>query len=684
MNKAKIAIIQSMDENYTLPDYEQLKKDIHYHNYRYHVMDDPIISDYEFDQLLLKLRAMEAIHPDWITPDSPTQRSGAPPAERFEKVRHPAPILSLANAFSEDDIRAWYERIAKIDERVRQSSFVLEPKIDGLTVVLHYHNGVFVQGATRGDGEVGEDITANLRTILAIPLKIPVEAGDVEVPEVLVVRAEAFIMLKDFERLNQELAEKGEKVYQNPRNTAAGSLRQLDSALVAQRPLTILSYAIVINNPKDSQWETLQYLKRLGFPVSDFSQQCENLEEMIACTRGWLEKREKIPFDIDGVVIKLDDLRLADELGFVGKDPRGAIALKFPAQEVTTKLNDIGVNVGRTGVLTPYAILEPVEIGGVTVKQATLHNFDYIAEKDIRVGDRVLVKRAGEVIPYIIGPILDARSGDEKPYEIPNECPVCHQPVENIEGEVAWYCINSSCPAQIIRNIEHYVSRGAMDIVGLGIKIVEQLVEAGLVHDVADLYTLKRDALLALEGFKDKKADNLLEAIEVSKTQSLGRLITALGIHGIGEIAAEDLARRFDDLNTLARASLEDLEAIEGFGPNMAEAVVDWFKIEKNRETVQKLKMAGVWPERSEAQQTAPQTLTGLKFVVTGSLVDFTREGIKEYISQHGGKVSDSVSKQTDYLVVGENAGSKLEKARDLGVTILSETQLKSLAEREE
>ena len=673
-----------MDENYTLPDYEQLKKDIHYHNYRYHVMDDPIISDYEFDQLLLKLRAMEAIHPDWITPDSPTQRSGAPPAERFEKVRHPAPILSLANAFSEDDIRAWYERIAKLDERVRQSSFVLEPKIDGLTVVLHYHNGVFVQGATRGDGEVGEDITANLRTILAIPLKIPVEAGDVEVPEVLVVRAEAFIMLKDFERLNQELAEKGEKVYQNPRNTAAGSLRQLDSALVAQRPLTILSYAIVINNPKDSQWETLQYLKRLGFPVSDFSQQCENLEEMIACTRGWLEKREKIPFDIDGVVIKLDDLRLADELGFVGKDPRGAIALKFPAQEVTTKLNDIGVNVGRTGVLTPYAILEPVEIGGVTVKQATLHNFDYIAEKDIRVGDRVLVKRAGEVIPYIIGPILDARSGDEKPYEIPNECPVCHQPVENIEGEVAWYCINSSCPAQIIRNIEHYVSRGAMDIVGLGIKIVEQLVEAGLVHDVADLYTLKRDALLALEGFKDKKADNLLEAIEVSKTQTLGRLITALGIHGIGEIAAEDLARRFDDLDALARASSEDLEAIEGFGPNMAEAVVNWFRIEKNRETVQKLKMAGVWPERSEAQQIAPQTLTGLKFVATGSLVDFTREGIKEYISQHGGKVSDSVSKQTDYLVVGEDAGSKLEKARDLGVTILSEAQLKSLAEREE
>ena len=671
-----------MDEKFTLSDYEQLKKDIHYHNYRYHVLDDPLISDYEFDQLLLKLRAMEEEHPDWITPDSPTQRSGAPPAERFEKVRHPAPILSLANAFSEDDIRAWYERIAKIDERVRQCGFVLEPKIDGLTVVLHYHNGVFVQGATRGDGEVGEDISANLRTIPSIPLKIPVENNNVEVPDVLVVRAEAFIMLADFERLNQELAEKGEKVYQNPRNTAAGSLRQLDSAFVAQRPLTILSYAIVTDNPKDSQWETLQYLQQLGFPVSDYSQRCESLEEMLACTRGWLEKRDQIPFDIDGVVIKLDDLRLADELGFVGKDPRGAIALKFPAQEVTTKLNDIGVNVGRTGVLTPYAMLEPVEIGGVTVKQATLHNFDYIAEKDIRVGDRVLVKRAGDVIPYIIGPITEARSDDEKPYQIPQECPVCHQPVESIEGEVAWYCINSSCPAQIIRNIEHYVSRGAMDIVGLGIKIVEQLVEAGLVHDVADLYTLKRDKLLALEGFKDKKADNLLEAIETSKEQTLGRLITALGIHGIGEVAAEDLARRFDDLDALAQAGIVDLEAIEGFGPNMAQAVVDWFENEKNLETVHKLKAAGVWPARSEARQSAPQTLAGLKFVVTGTLVDFTRESIKEYISQHGGKVSDSVSKQTNYLVVGENAGSKLDKAQALGVAILTETQLKEIAER--
>ena len=670
-----------MEENLSFSDYEKLKNEIHFNNYRYHVLDDPVISDYEFDQLLLKLRKMEETHPDWIAPDSPTQRSGAAPAERFEKVRHPAPILSLANAFSEDDIRAWYERIARLDERVRSAKFVLEPKIDGLTVVLHYNNGVFVQGATRGDGEVGEDITSNLRTIKTLPLKIPVENNDLHVPEILVVRAEAFMMLADFERLNQELEEKGEKVYQNPRNTAAGSLRQLDSALVAQRPLTILSYAIVSNNPQTTQWGTLQYLEGLGFPVSELSRQCGSLEEMIACTREWQGMRASIPFEVDGVVIKLNNLTLAEELGFVGKDPRGAIALKFPAQEVTTKLKDIGVNVGRTGVLTPYAILEPVEIGGVIVKQATLHNFDYISEKDIRIGDRVMVKRAGDVIPYIIGPITDARTGNEKEFAIPAICPVCHQPVENFEGEVAWYCINSSCPAQIIRNIEHFVSRGAMDIVGLGIKIVEQLVEAGLVRDVADLYSLKKDDLLKLEGFAEKKADNLLEAIETSKSQTLGRMITALGIHGIGEVAAEDLSKRFNDLDDLAGASMEKLQQIEGFGPNMAEAIVDWFDNQKNQETIRKLKLAGVWPQRSSTVSSVPQNLAGKKFVVTGSLIAFTREEIKDFIDQHGGKVSDSVSGQTDFLIVGENAGSKLEKAQSMGVKILTEDELKKLAE---
>jgi len=671
-----------MDDQFTLADYEALKKEIHFHNYRYHVLDDPMISDAEFDRMLLRLRAMEEAHPDWIAPDSPTQRSGALAADRFEKVRHPAPILSLANAFSEEDIHAWYERIAKLDERVRTAQFVLEPKIDGLTVVLHYRNGIFVQGASRGDGEVGEDITANLRTIKALPLKIPVEDNGERAPAELVVRAEAFMMLADFEQLNRELAEKGEKVYQNPRNTAAGSLRQLDSSLVAQRPLTILAYAIVSGNPHNSQWETLQYLKKMGFPVSALSRRCENLAEMNSRAREMQARRAEIPFEVDGVVIKIDDLRLAEELGFVGKDPRGALALKFPAQEVSTVLNDIGVNVGRTGVLTPYAILEPVEIGGVIVRQATLHNFDYIAEKDIRIGDRVMVKRAGDVIPYIIGPISDARQGSERPYQPPQVCPVCKQPVENIPGEVAWYCINSSCPAQIIRNIEHYVSRGAMDIVGLGIKIVEQLVEAGLVSDVADLYSLRREDMLQLEGFAEKKADNLLQAVDASRGQSLGRLITALGIHGIGEIAAEDLAGRFADLDDLAEAGVEKLMEIEGFGPNMAAAVVDWFANEKNRETIRKLKAAGVWPLRAAHISSAPQSLAGRKFVVTGTLAGFSREGIKEYISARGGKLSDSVSAQTDYLVVGENPGSKLDKARALGVAILTEEQLKEIAEK--
>lgn len=661
-------------------EYKKLKEEIHHHNHRYHVDDDPIISDVEFDRLLIQLREMEAAHPEWITPDSPTQRSGAPPADRFEKVRHPAPILSLANAFSDDDIHAWNERIAKLDDRVRTAEFVLEPKIDGLTVVLHYRNGVFAQGATRGDGEVGEDITQNLRTIKAIPLRIPVNDNGLQAPEYLVVRAEAFITLADFEKLNQRLSESGEKTYQNPRNTAAGSLRQLDSNLVAQRPLTILTYAIVSNNPVETQWGTLEYLKKLGFPVSKLAQKCNSLEEMIMCARKWQEQRDTIPYEVDGVVIKIDDLALADELGFVGKDPRGALALKFPAQEVTTVLKAIEVNVGRTGVLTPYAVLEPVEVGGVIVKQATLHNFDYIAEKDIRVGDRVLLKRSGDVIPYIIGPIVDVRDGSEKEYIIPTECPVCHKAVENIEGEVAWYCINSSCPAQIIRNIEHYVSRGAMDIVGLGIKIVEQLVDEGLVSDVADLYTLKKDELLDLEGFAEKKADNLLEAINASRTQPLSRLITALGIRGIGEIAAVDLASRYKDLDALGMAASEELERIEGFGPNMAKAIVDWFANSRNQEIIRKLKAAGVWPLRDETASSQPQTLEGKKFVVTGSLTDFTRSEIKAYISEHGGKVSDSVSGKTDYLVVGENPGSKLDKAKTLGVTILNETQLRELA----
>jgi DNA ligase (NAD+) len=705
----------------------QLRRQIHFHNYRYHVLDAPLISDYEFDRMLADLRQIESEHPEWVTPDSPSQRVGSQPTARFEKVRHPGPILSLANAFSVQDVYAWNERITRIDERVAQADYVVEPKIDGLSVVLHYRDGAFVQGATRGDGEIGEDVTSNLRTVRAVPLRLPVDPGGPPAPPYLVVRGEVFIKIADFEALNRRLEEAGEKTYLNPRNTAAGSLRQLDPALTASRPLNLLVYQIVafeegalsdnrkapsqsgqpagfddtqpasLDNslgalseiegcPGDhgkapsTQWGTLTYLRELGFPVSKDATHHPDLETALAEVKSWEQRRLKLPYEADGMVIKLNDLVLARGLGFVGKDPRGALAFKFPAQEVTTRLLDIGVNVGRTGVLTPYAMLEPVDIGGVIVKQATLHNFDYIAEKDIRIGDRVRVKRAGEVIPYVIGPVIELRDGDELVYQPPASCPACASPVEKLAGEVAWYCVNAACPAQLIRVLEHFVSRGAMDIVGLGIKIVEQLIESGLVHDVADLYTLRRDDLLRLEGFADKKADNLLTAIDASRRQTLARLITALGMRGVGEVMAADLARFYPDLDLLARASLDDLQTIEGVGPNTAQAILDWFERPANRQVIAKLHAAGVWPRAEAAAQPAgEQPLAGLTFVVTGTLPTFSRDEAKEYIQSRGGKVTDSVSKKTSYLVVGEAAGSKLAKAQELGVPILDEAGLRKI-----
>ncbi|MEJ2512909.1 MAG: NAD-dependent DNA ligase LigA, partial [Anaerolineales bacterium] len=461
----------------------ELRKQIQEHNYRYHVLDSPIISDAEYDQLLVELRAIEEEHPEWITPDSPSQRVGGYVSEKFEKVSHPAPILSLANAFDGEGILAWLDRIGKIDPKVFDVDFVVEPKLDGLTVVLHYQNGLFIRGATRGDGEIGEDITANLRTVNSLPLRIPVSNDEISVPESLVVRGEVFINLNDFEELNKRQEEAGEKIYQTPRNTAAGALRNLDSSITAARPLRLYTYAIVSSSEEipSTQMGCLMFLRDLGFPVTDQITHCNSIEEVVNVCESWIEKRDTLPFEIDGMVVKINDLILAESLGTVGKDPRGAIAYKFPAKEVSTTLLDIGVNVGRTGVLTPYAILKPVEVGGVIVRQATLHNFDFIEEKDIRISDRVLIKRAGDVIPYVVGPILDARDGSEKRYMIPSICPACAEPVSRIEGEVAIYCVNPGCPAQIIRNIEHFVSRSTLDIVGLGIKIVEQLVEENFV-----------------------------------------------------------------------------------------------------------------------------------------------------------------------------------------------------------
>jgi DNA ligase (NAD+) len=698
-----------MDDQTLQQRYAELKNQVGFHNYRYHVLDNPVISDAEYDKLLLELRQIETDHPDWVTPDSPTQRAGAVPSEKFEKVRHPHSILSLANAFGAEDARAWYERVCKLDDRVGQASFVVEPKIDGLSVVLHYRDGLFVQGATRGDGEVGEDITANLRTIKAIPLKIPLTSSPsplgggegARVPNYLVVRGEVFIPIREFEKLNRKLEEAGEKTYLNPRNTAAGSLRQLDPSITAARPLTLLVYQIVAweNAPQVPrtlqeprfQWELLAYLKSLGFPVTPAVQRFDHIEDAITYTLTWDKRRDELPYEADGMVIKIDDLRLADELGFVGKDPRGAIAFKFPAREVTTQLLGIEVEVGRTGVLTPKAVLKQVEINGVFVRNATLHNFDYIAEKDIRPGDRVLVKRAGEVIPYVIGPVVDLRTGAEKPYAPPTTCPACGQPVEHFGGEVAWYCVNAACPAQLVRNVEHFVSRGAMDITGMGIKIVEKLIETGVVKDVADIFTLTRADILEAVTKKDRKtekeppgkiADNLLAAIAESKKQPLARLLTALGVHGVGEVSASDLSRAFPSLDLLAKADAPHLQMVNGVGPNIAEAIVDWFGRERNQKVLEKLKSAGVWPVNQQSEINNPQSslpLSGLTFVVTGTLPTLSREGVKEFIESHGGKVTDSVSRNTGYLVLGETPGSKYEKAKALGVKVIGEEELKKM-----
>ena len=659
-----------------------LRREIEEHNYSYYVLNTPTISDYEWDKLLRRLQALEADFPDLISPDSPTQRIAVEPAEGFRRVPHPAPILSLGNAYEDSEVLAWFERIAKLDPRVKGADFVVEPKLDGLTVVLHYQNGIFQMGATRGDGETGEDISSNLRTIRSLPLRIPVRHGEIKPPTNLVVRGEALIFLDDFSQLNRTLQESGERAYVNPRNTAAGALRQLDPALTASRPIRLICYDIItaVGDVPTQQWEVIAYLRALGFPVPDGITHAKNIHSVLEAYQGWTAKRESLPYEIDGVVIKVNDLNLAAALGVVGKDPRGALAYKFPAQVVTTRLEDIGLNVGRTGVITPYAILEPVEVGGVTVRQATLHNFDFIKEKDIRIGDRVLLKRAGDVIPYVMGPVLEARTGSESDYKIPTQCPSCREPLEFSDSEVALYCVNSSCPSQLIRNIEHFASRSAMDIEGMGIKIAEQLVDAGKVKDVADLYTLTVNDLLALEGFAEKRAQNLVDAIDRSRSQNMTRLIIALGVHNVGETVAADLARHFGDIDVLIAAQQKDLETIEGIGPIVASAIYDWFHNPANLRVLEHLKNAGLSPQQiSTENESGPMPLAGLSFVITGTLSGMSRAETKETIQKYGGRVIGSVSSKTDYVVAGESPGSKVQKAQELGITVVSEGELLTL-----
>lgn len=663
---------------------QQLRIEINHHLYRYHVLDSPIISDAEYDALYHELQALEAEHPELVTPNSPTQRAGAPPSDAFRKVAHPTPILSLMNAFDAEDLLAWRTRIGRLLPEEVDLDYVVEPKLDGLTVVLTYREGRFVLGATRGNGIVGEDVTVNLRTLRSVPKRIPVNPGStLAVPDYLVVRGEVFIPLDKFEELNTERAAAGEAIYMNPRNTAAGSLRQLDPSKTAERPLRLYCYDIVAAEGGAipmNQWERLAYLQELGFPVSPDNRQCRDLETVIATYNDWISRRDRINYEVDGAVVKINDRQIADSLGFVGKDPRGAIAMKFPAREKTTRLIDLQVNVGRTGVLAPNAVLEPIEIGGVIVRNATLHNFDEIARKDIRIGDRVLVKRAGDVIPYIVGPITEARDGSERPIEPPTHCPFCGESVVQLPGEVAIYCENSSCPAQLIRRVEYFVSRGAMDITTFGTQTAELLYQKGLIHDVADIYTLRKEDLLELEGFKDKKVDNLLTGIEASKERPADRLLTALGIRFVGNVVASLLIQALGSIDVIATASQEELEQIDGIGPQTALSIKVWFENEHNQTVIAKLRAASLnFSTGREISLSGSSTLSGLTFVITGTLPTMSRDEAATLIAQHGGKVSGSVSKKTDYLVAGEAAGSKLAKATELGITIIDEAGLKRL-----
>ncbi len=663
---------------------QQLRREINYHLYRYHVLDSPVISDAEYDALYRALAALEAEHPELVTPESPTQRAGAAAADIFAKVRHPAPILSLMNAFNADDLRAWRARIGRLLPADTHLEYVVEPKLDGLTVVLHYRDGRFAQGATRGDGEVGEDVTANLRTLHGVPKRIPVDPRQsLRPPDYLVVRGEVFLPLDKFEALNAERLAAGEPLYMNPRNTAAGSLRQLDPAKTAERPLRLYCYDIVAIEGGElprRQWDRLAYLRDLGFPVSPDNTYCRSLDEVVAAYEQWIERRDHINYEVDGAVVKVDDRLLAEELGYAGKDPRGALAMKFPAREKTTRLLALQVNVGRTGVLAPNAVLEPVEIGGTTVRAATLHNFDEIARKDIRIGDRVLVKRAGDVIPYVVGPIVDARDGREQAIAPPETCPACGQPVVQLPDEIAFYCENAACPAQLIRRVEYFVSRGAMDIDGFGTQTSALLFERGLIHDVADIYTLRREDLLELEGFGDKKADRLLAGIEASKERPVDRLLTALGIRFVGGVVAEILVKNLGSLDALAAAGAATLEEIAGVGPRTAASVAAWFTNAGNRELIAKLRAAGlrIAAER-EATPQASESLAGKVFVITGTLPGLTRDEATALIEAHGGKVTGSVSKKTNYVVAGEAAGSKLDRARELGVPVLDAAGLRAM-----
>ncbi len=658
---------------------KELREQIHYHNYRYYVLDDPVISDAEFDRLMQELQKLEAQYPSLVTPDSPTQRVGAAPLDKFETVPHRIPMLSLENAFSEAEARDFEDRLKRFLRTTETFEYVVEPKMDGVAVELVYEEGRLQVGSTRGDGYRGENVTQNLKTIHTIPLALLTR--EIPPPELLEVRGEVYMDLVDFKKLNNERLAKGEPAFANPRNAAAGSLRQLDPSITAARPLKIFCYGIGLVQGRSFQthWEILTTLKAWGLRVNPLIERRRGIEEAIRYHRELEHQRHGLPYEIDGVVIKVDDLALQERLGTKARSPRWALAFKFAATQATTKVKDIVVNVGRTGAITPMAIMEPVEVGGVTVSRATLHNEDEVARKDVRVGDTVLIQRAGDVIPEVVKVILEERPADARPFRMPRTCPVCGTPLVRPPGEAVTRCPNPDCRGALRRAILHFASKTAMDIDGLGEKIIDQLMDQGLVKNIVDLYRLTEADLAPLERFAEKSAANLVAAIRKSTSVPLARFIYALGIRYVGEATAQLLAQHFQRLEDLRDAGEEELLQIEGIGPQVAKGIREFFNNPKNRELLdQLLKVISIRP----AEKPAVSPLAGKTFVFTGGLSRFSREEAKAQVTARGGKVSSSVSAKTDYVVVGTDPGSKYAKAKDLGVTILDEEGFEELLKK--
>ncbi len=671
----------------------RLRQEIERHNYFYYALDRPEISDAEYDRLFNELKELEEKHPQLRTPDSPTQRVGAKPLKEFIQVRHPLPLFSLANARNEDELRSWHSRVSKIlaDRGIdfAETALVTEPKIDGLAVSLVYEQGRLSRGATRGNGEVGEDVTMNLRTIRAIPLVVRLRPGE-RAPAVVEVRGEVYLPLAAFEKLNQERAAAGKPAFANPRNAAAGSVRQLDPRIAAGRPLNIWCYQIGYTEGLElsSHWQALEWMKKHGFRVNPYVERHKSFDEAVAACRAWEQRRPEFDYDIDGAVVKVNDYGMQDVLGVVGRDPRWAVAFKFAPSTAITMLLKIGINVGRTGALNPYAIMEPVEVGGVTVSQATLHNEDDIHRKDIRAGDWVVVERAGDVIPQVVGPVIQKRSGKEKSFRMPEKCPSCRSRTVRPEGEVVVRCPNKSCPSQIVESIKHFVSKGAMDIDGVGEKLVERLFRLGLIENMADLYYLDRDGLVGLElsssvnskgklvphRLQEKSVSKMMEALEKSKQRPFHRVLFALGIRHVGSINAQLLATHFGSMEALGVAVREDIASVEGIGPVIAEAVRDFFAEPHNQETIRRLRQAGLrLSQKPGERQERP--LAGKSFVLTGKLASLTRAEAREKIEALGGKVSGAVGKSTDYVVAGASPGSKAKRAQELEKKIIGEKE---------